>query len=183
MESRNDMWASNDVYCNLPLCSIYITGCRAYKGYPKDIQAFIKPYQTNVTADSYVLQPPDEVEVRCTKVQEIHLQTQRIRPDGKISYERLGEIDVAGKTVEEVTEILKAKVSEIYKLEDDNPIAVRIISPQSKVYYVLGQVIRPGPKVYTGRDTVLSAIAAATPNLMAWEERIVVIRPAEQVGA
>lgn len=165
------------------MCSIFMGGCGAYKGYPEDINAFIKPYQTNVTAENYVLQPPDEVEVQCSKVTEIHLQTQRVRPDGKISFEGIGEIEVAGKTVGEVTDILERKVAEIYKIDSDNPLAVRVIAPQSKVYYVLGQVIQPGPKVYTGRDTVLSAVAAASPNPMAWEERIVVIRPAEQVGA
>jgi hypothetical protein len=47
----------------------------------------------------------------------------------------------------------------------------------SKVYYVLGQVNRPGPKVYTGRDTTLNALAMAQPNALAWEQRVQVIRP------
>jgi protein involved in polysaccharide export with SLBB domain len=42
---------------------------------------------------------------------------------------------------------------------------------------VLGQVFIPGSKVYTGRDTVLSALADARLNPMAWHERIQVIRP------
>jgi len=49
----------------------------------------------------------------------------------------------------------------------------------SKSYYVLGQVFRPGVKDYTGRDTLLSALAEAQPNPMAWEERVQVIRPSE----
>ena len=35
----------------------------------------------------------------------------------------------------------------------------------------------PGPKPYTGRDSVMTAISAAQPNPMAWLERIQVIRP------
>ncbi len=163
-------------------CSVCLVGCGAYKGNPDDIMAFTKPYQTNVTTDNYVIQPPDEIEIHCSKVPEIHLQTQRVRPDGKISYEGLGEIEVAGKTVGEVTDILERKVAELYKLASDNPIDVRVTNPQSSVYYVLGQVSRPGPKVYTGRDTVLSALADATPNPIAWEERVVVVRPSEKPG-
>jgi len=37
---------------------------------------------------------------------------------------------------------------------------------------------RPGPMNYTGRDSVLTALAATNPNPLAWEERVQVIRPA-----
>ena len=47
------------------------------------------------------------------------------------------------------------------------------------MYYVLGQVYLPGPKISTGRDTVLSAIAEARLNPMAWLEHIQVIRPSD----
>lgn len=167
----------------LSVFCVCLTGCGAYLGNPDDIAAFAKPYKDNVTAENYVLQPPDEVEVHCSKVPEIHLQTQRIRPDGKISFEGLGEIDVAGKTVGEVTDIMERKVAELYKLANNNPIDVRVSTPKSKVYYVLGQVIHPGPKPYSGRDTVLSAVAQAIPNPMAWEERIIVVRPSGRDAA
>jgi protein involved in polysaccharide export with SLBB domain len=154
---------------------IGLTGCYSYN--PEDIAAFIKPEQVNVTAENYVLQPPDEIEVHCTRVPEIHLQKQRIRPDGKVSFEGLGEVDVAGKTVVEVTGVLKTRVAELYKLTGDYPIDVRVSTPTSKVYYMLGQVRDPGPKLYTGRDNVLSALAMAVPTPMAWEEKVLVIRP------
>jgi protein involved in polysaccharide export with SLBB domain len=160
----------------LSLITISLTGC--FSSNPKDIEAFLKPYKVDVTAENYVLQPPDEIEVRCSRVPEIHMQRQQIRPDGKISFEGLGEIEVAGKTVEQVVKILRAKV-DLYKLTEDNPIDVRIAVYRSKVYYVLGQVYLPGPKMYSGRDTVLSAIAEARVNPMAWVERIQVIRPSE----
>ncbi len=161
----------------LLLITIGLTGC--FSSHPEDIQAFLKPPEVDVTAENYVLQPPDEIEVHCFKVPEIHLQLQRIRPDGKVSFEALGEIEVAGKTPVEVADVLEQKVSELYTLTGDNPIEVRISAYQSKVFYVLGQVFMPGPKIYTGRDTLLSAIADARPNAMAWVERIQVIRPSD----
>ena len=164
----------------LSLITLGITGC--FSSQPRDIESFLKPYEVNVTAKSYVLQPPDEIEILCSKVPEIHMQRQQIRPDGKISFEGLGEIEVAGKTVNESASALRMRVLQLYALKGDNPIDVRIATYKSKVYYVLGQVFMPGRKMYTGRDTVLSAIADARVNPMAWVERIQVIRPSEYQG-
>jgi len=161
----------------LSLITISLTGC--FSSNPQDIEAFLRPDKVDVTAESYVLQPPDEIEIHCSRVPEIDKQRQRIRPDGKISFETLGEIEAAGRTTEQVANILRGKVLELYKLEGEKPIDVRIVAYQSKVYYVLGQVLRPGPEVYTGRDTVLTALAAAVLNPMAWQERIQVIRPSK----
>ena len=159
----------------LVMVAVCLTGC--FSSNPKDIEAFLQPYQVNVTADRYVLQPPDEIEVHCVKVPEIHLQKQRIRPDGKVSYEGLGELEAAGKTVAELANSVRAKVTELYKLPGENLIDIRIVVFRSKTIYVLGQVDIPGPRIYTGRDTVLTAIAEAQLNPMAWKERIQVIRP------
>jgi protein involved in polysaccharide export with SLBB domain len=123
--------------------------------------------------------PPDEITIHCSRVPEIDGQSQRIRPDGKISFESLGEIEAAGKTPEAVKVKLEQLAASLYNLPGENPIDVRLIAYQSKVFYVLGQVNRPGPKVYTGRDNVLEAIAEAQLNPMAWKSRIQVIRPSE----
>jgi len=157
------------------LITISVTGC--FSSNPADIEAFLRPDKVDVTAESYVLQPPDEVQVHCSEVPEIDQQRQRIRPDGKISFEDLGEIVAAGRTPAQLANILRGKVLELYKLEGDKPIDIRIAAFQSKVFYVLGQVMAPGPKIYTGRDTALTAIAHARLNPMAWKERIQVIRP------
>jgi len=164
----------------LSLITIIGTGC--FSSQPTDIGAFLRPEQVNVTAETYILQPPDEIEVLCTKVPEIHEQRQRIRPDGKISFESLGEIEAAGKTVAEVANAIRTKVLELYRLEGTQPVDVRIITYRSKVFYVLGEVYLPGAKVYTGRDTVLHALAEARTNVMAWKERIQVIRPSSKEG-
>jgi len=159
----------------LLLITIGATGC--FSSRPENIEAFLKPRQVNVTAQTYILQPPDEIAVLCSKVPEIHQQRQRIRPDGRISFENLGEIEAAGKTPEEVAKTLHKKASELYRLEGESPIDVRIVVFRSKVFYVLGEVYLPGEKDYTGRDTVLSALAEAKINPMAWEQRVQVIRP------
>ena len=161
----------------LSLIVISLTGC--FSSNPEDIVAFSKPHTVNTTTDKYVLQPPDEVIVFCAKVPEIHEQRQVIRPDGKVSFEGMGEIEAAGKTPKELADDLRIKVLDLYKsdLVTEKSIDLRIFGYQSKVYYVLGQVYSPGPRLYTGRDSVITAIALAQPNPMAWIERIQIIRP------
>ncbi|KPK35913.1 MAG: hypothetical protein AMJ65_16965, partial [Phycisphaerae bacterium SG8_4] len=160
----------------LLLLTISLAGC--FSSNPEDIKAFMMPHKVDVTTDTYIMQPPDEIEVHCSNVPEIDLQRQQIRPDGKISFEAIGEIDAAGKTTAQVANILRAKVLELYQIEGNNPIDVRVAAFRSKRYYVFGQVAAPGPQVYSGRDTVMGAIAlAGGPTVLAWVERIQVIRP------
>jgi len=161
------------LFVGLFVSVLALSGCGPYA----DIKYFTKPYEADVTAENYPLQPPDEVEILCSQVPELNYQRQRIRPDGKISFEHLGEVTAAGKTPKELAAILEVKAKKLYKLLGEQPIDVRIVAYRSKSFYVLGQVLRPGPKDYTGRDTVLSALAEARPNPMAWEEVIKVIRP------
>jgi polysaccharide export outer membrane protein len=153
-----------------------ITGC--FSSRPEDIQAWVKPYEVNVTAAEYLVQPPDEIEIHCAQVPEVHLQRQRVRPDGKVSFEALGEIEVAGKTPSQIAAAIQERYKNLYIVPGDHPVDVRIMVYASHVYYVVGQVMRPGPRIYTGRDNLLTALVEATPNTMAWKEHIQVIRPA-----
>ncbi len=159
---------------------IFMTGC--FSSNPSDIEAFIKPTPVNTSTDSYILQPPDRVEIHCSKVPELHLQTQQIRPDGKVAFEGLGEIHAAGKTPKELSSVIHEKILMLYALTGQHPIDVRVTAFRSKVYYVLGQVFFPGGKVFTGRDTVLKAVADARPTTLAWLERVQVIRPSAKEG-
>ena len=160
----------------LSLLTINLSGC--FSSNPKDIEAFLMPNKVDVSTKTYILEPPDEIAVHCTGVPEIDLQSQQIRPDGKVSYEKIGEIEVAGKTPSQVANILRAKILDLYQIEGENPIDVRVVGFRSKRYYVLGEVASPGAQVYSGRDTVLGAIAlAGSPTVLAWVQRIQVIRP------
>jgi polysaccharide export outer membrane protein len=164
----------------LSACATLLAGC--FYSHPEDIQAWAKPYETNVTAERYIVQPPDELELRCAQVPEVNLQRQRVRPDGKISFEVLGEFDAAGKTPEEISVDVGKRIKEHYTLSEDHAVDVRIAVFASHVYYVLGQVTRPGPRVYSGRDSTLTAVSEAQPNPLAWQKRIQVVRPTAQEG-
>jgi len=136
------------------------------------------PDKVDVSARTYTLYPPDEIEIHCSSVPEIDMQRQQVRPDGRIGFEAVGELYAAGKTPAQVANELRAKILELYQVEGDNPIDVRVVAFRSKRYYVLGQVGSPGAQMYSGRDTVLGALAlAGSPTVLAWVERIQVVRP------
>lgn len=159
----------------LLLACLVLAGC--FNSKPEDIMAFTKPYQVNVNMATYAIQPPDEIQVICSKIPEVHEVIQRVRPDGKVSFEVMGEFDVAGKTTVEVAEMIKLRALTLYALAGDYPIDVRITKFASKYYYVMGQVDFPGPRLVTGRDGVINALALTQPNVLAWTDKIQVIRP------
>jgi polysaccharide export outer membrane protein len=160
------------------LIMVFITGC--VNTNPENIKYFSKPDKVQITADNYILQPPDEIEVVCSKATEINFSIQRIRPDGKVAFESLGEVEAAGRTPKQLADILADKIAELYKLPGENPVEVKVMAYRSKFYYVFGQVSYPGAQPYTGRDSVLHAISEARPNIMAWKEKIRVIRPSDK---
>ena len=165
--------------------AVMLLGC--FSANPEDLKAFTVPQNAQVTADSYILQPPDEITVISSKVPELQGttqsvgHTQTIRPDGKISFETMGDILVAGKTPREVAAIIAEKMTQYYKFTTDNPIDVRVKN-HSKYYYICGEIRNAGAMIYTGRETTLSALAKGVVTTAAWEERVQIIRPSKEVG-
>ncbi|MEN6309229.1 MAG: polysaccharide biosynthesis/export family protein [Anaerohalosphaeraceae bacterium] len=165
------------VACLLTAC---MSGC--FKADKESLKAFTYPNDATVTASDYVILPPDDVTVICTSVPELMGtgsmlgQTQTVRPDGVISFERVGEITVAGKTPRQVAELIAERIAGMYKMTGDNPIEVRVRN-MSHYYYMVGMVNQPGAKIFTGRETTLSALTKAVPNNLAWKDQIQVIRP------
>ncbi len=157
--------------------AVMLTGCGPSAN---DVEAFLKPYEVSTTLASYVLQPPDNITIKCSKVPQIDNSVQTIRPDGKISLEMLGEFDAAGKTPTQLAADITEQVKTLYALTGDYPIDVQVTKPLSKVCYVFGEVGRPGPIPYTGRISVLQALAQTMPQVTAWKSEIVIVRPDSQ---
>ena len=110
----------------------------------------------------YILQPGDVLVLEPTALDSpIRFPAdQSILPDGTIDLARYGRLIVAGKTIEQVEADVMAAIRTIETGPVD-PINVRLVNPQSAVYYVLGEVSSPGSFPLIGRETVLDAIVAA----------------------
>lgn len=140
---------------------------------PKEVQAFLKKNHAPISGVEYRLLPPDIIRITSIRIPEINGVDQQIRPDGKINLPLIGEIEVAGKTPKEVESEITALAGKYYADVDAN---VQVISFKSQKFFVFGQVARPGPRAWTGHDSLLDALADAQPNDLAWTERIVVVR-------
>ncbi len=144
----------------------------------REINAFIHESEASVAAADYVVQPPDAIEISSSVAPEIDGEKQVIRQDGKITLRLLGEIQVAGMTPAEIGRKLESLLLQYYVQPKVN---VRVSSMQSKRYYVFGDgtLGRYGAFPFTGRDTVLTALAGAQPNTLAWKSHIKLIRPSK----
>jgi polysaccharide export outer membrane protein len=81
-----------------------------------------------------------------------------VRPDGKISYPLIGEIEVSGLTVREVEERLSKQLK---RQIQDPQVTVILEAVHSFRIYVLGEVLQPGVFDLKGPATVVQALAMA----------------------
>jgi protein involved in polysaccharide export with SLBB domain len=84
---------------------------------------------------------------------------QPVLPDGTITLGHYGRVVVAGKTLDEIEALVHHQIEA--KTKENVGVSARLVSRQSKVYYVLGEVNAPGAFAFNGRETVLDAIVAA----------------------
>ncbi len=101
-----------------------------------------------------VLQPGDVIDVKFFYMPEID-ESQKIRPDGKMALQLIGEVDAAGKTSEE----LRRELVERYSVRLKRPeIAVLVRRADISKVYVSGEVKKPGVVEMPGKLTVMDAI-------------------------
>jgi protein involved in polysaccharide export with SLBB domain len=121
---------------------------------------FGKRYTGNAQEQNYVsigdtilfLDTYNEDEVSGTQVVDI---------DGTILLPEVGNVYVAGFTRSELESYLTQKLAPYYV---DTDVKVNIRTGGKKVYYVMGQVNRPGPFPYTGDLTLFEAVLLAAPD-------------------
>ncbi len=110
-------------------------------------------------------------------------ETVRVRPDGRITLQRIGDILVVGRSPAYVDSMITASYSGIIKDPDVTVFLREFGSPE---VYVFGEVHRPGPVIYRGRLTAIQAVAlAGGPTREAKMKSVLIIRqePGELVAA
>ncbi len=123
----------------------------------------------------YTLGPTDIIEVIVMRHPEVSgLYT--INQEGKIQFEFVGDIDIAGFTKEEATEVV-AKRLETYIISPD--VTIKIAEYNSKVVYVVGEVGAPG-KIFMRGDTITirdALLSAGLPQLTASTDSATMFTP------
>jgi polysaccharide export outer membrane protein len=162
----------------LSLSVVLLAGCESERvstpNAEGDNGVFHRATQHVVSSAEYRIDPPDEIVVKAPNVKELDGQKQKVRPDGKVSLNLLGEVYVAGLTPTEVNDLLQKLTKQYYTNAD---VKVEVIA-NSKFYYVFGQgVAGQGRFPYTGRDTVVTALANAGFDNKAWPQQVRLSRP------
>jgi protein involved in polysaccharide export with SLBB domain len=109
----------------------------------------------------YTLEPGDVLLVQPARLESpVRLPgDQPVLPDGTIQLGQYGRLLAAGKTVEQVEAEANALIGR--QVRDAGPVVARLVTRDSKVYYVVGEVNAPAAIQWKGRETVLDAIFAA----------------------
>jgi len=85
-----------------------------YRLAPGDVLDVLYQIKTWKEQEKFVLAVDHEITVKFPKVPELN-ESERVRPDGKISLPYLGEVYVVGKTVDELTKELESRYSKVLK--------------------------------------------------------------------
>ena len=107
--------------------------------------------------NSYRLNPGDQLSVSVWKEDGLQ-KTITLLPDGTISFPLVGHIQAAGMTAEELEASVKEKLS-VYIA--DPVVNITVESVQGNVFYVVGQVNKPGLQVMSQQTSVVQALAMA----------------------
>ena len=105
----------------------------------------------------YRIAPPDTLTVTVRPEPEI-VREIVVRPDGRISFDLIGDVEVRGKTVEEVRSEIAQRLKEFIVQPD---VTVALKKSESRTFYVLGEVMRPGAYPLVGDVTALYALGVA----------------------
>jgi protein involved in polysaccharide export with SLBB domain len=108
--------------------------------------------------ESYRLGPDDEIAIRVLGQQDYSIEKAQVSPFGRVYHPLVGDIDVAGLTISQVTEKLTTDLSQ-YII--DPRVSVSLITANSAKIGVLGDVSRPGIVLMARPMTILDAITAS----------------------
>jgi polysaccharide export outer membrane protein len=164
---------------------------------PKELNKHVLPPYTVEPGDVLLVQPADlDTPIRLPG-------DQPVLTDGSINLGRYGRLIVAGQTVDQIEAEIRVAIQNFLAAQprppagtgaavgeprlpmpsEVGPIAVRIVTRVSKVYYVLGEVNAPGSFTLNGRETVLDGILAAGGlNERASRRNIILARPTHPGG-
>jgi polysaccharide biosynthesis/export protein len=112
----------------------------AAKAVKSDVALPQMPTAAPVDPKTFKIGPEDILRIVVWREADLTTAVQ-VRPDGKITMSLVGEIDAAGKTPEELKDSLVQALGEfIHKPE----VTVFVQSVQSRRFYIMGEVGRPG---------------------------------------
>jgi polysaccharide export outer membrane protein len=107
--------------------------------------------------DGYRVQPGDVLTISVWKERDLQGEI-LVRPDGGVSFPLAGDVSADGKTTQELTDALAAKLK---RFIPDPVVTVSVKQIGGNRVYVLGKVNRPGEFMFSRPVDVMQALALA----------------------
>ena len=112
------------------------------------------------TQPEYVIGNSDNITIRVLSQPEFVVAGKTVRPDGKLSFPTHGDIEVVGKTPQELRAFLEKEFVETLGLRNPK-VFVSVDGYASKSVTILGEVRVPGRMPYVGQMRVVDVLARA----------------------
>ena len=127
-----------------------------------------------VFADDYKIAPSDVLELTIFGEETLTKTDLIVRPDGKVSFPLVGDVEVGGLATSEVKEIVEQRVREFVP---GAIAAIGVMQLGSLQYYVVGKVAKPGMYNVSKPLTILQLLSlAGGMTTFAEEKKIAVVR-------
>jgi len=139
-------WRSIRVHAALCACAfIWATAC---------LSPTPAPPPPGGIGEAYRVGPPDQLEIVVLPEPVIE-KTVLVRPDGRFSFELIGEVDAQGKTVVEIAREIEARIG---RYKRNASVSLSVAEAASPTVTVFGQVQRPGVFPLTREVRVAEAL-------------------------
>lgn len=106
---------------------------------------------------TYHIGPGDVMQINVWRHPDLSMQV-RVRPDGRIAFPIIEEINAANVTTEALKQELSVKLGRVIR---DPQVTINMVEFESQKIFVLGEVNRPGAYPFDGQERVLEALSKA----------------------
>lgn len=107
--------------------------------------------------DGYLLNPGDQLEISVWKEESLQKEV-LVLPDGTISFPLVGIIQAAGKTADDLRQII---IKQLRTYVPEAEVTVSVSHTAGNKIYVFGKVANPGAYVLSGPVDILQALSLA----------------------
>ena len=159
------------------LNTIAVFSCSSNPGYRSAARSdLFEPHEVAGVLPEYRLGFGDVVEIKFFRNSQFN-ESLKVRPDGRISLAKVGELQVNGMTPSQLDSVVTSVYAEFIR-DPDVTVIVREFAGYK--FYVLGEVGSPGGYPVERNMTILQAIASAGgPKLSAKLNSVAIIRRAQ----
>lgn len=118
-------------------------------------------------SNEYLLGPGDKLRLNVWNRPEISTPTVTVGPDGIITVNRIGFVNVDSRTRAQVADEIQKRLAKLYEKPE---VSLEVVEYTNNKAFVLGRVANPGVVSFSGKGTLLEALSMAG-GLSAFEEQ------------